>query len=440
MKTPKKTIIFIISFSLIVASCATIKDYSAIEEGLYSGNYEDASAQLEAEKKDLYSSQDAVLYALDSGMIFHYGSDWNQSNKLLSSAEKYMEEYSVKSITQTFNSYVLNDTIQDYAGEDYENVYTNLFMALNYIHLEKYDDAMVEIRRFDNKLKVIALKYAEAIDKAKKEVSSKNFSTNSQYQNTSLDFYNSALARYISMLMYRYMGDIDNARIDKKYIEDAFSTQSQLYPFKKPSSLDSELEPLPKDFGRLNFISNSGLAPEKQAETIRILNEEDGSYFKFEIPEMIRRKSLITQVKIAITDGAGDFVKTVNLEPIESIETIAINAFKQKQFLIYLKSLLRSISKSTASSVIVNNTDDANMASLIRIVSNIAIEVSEKADLRTSHFFPATVWVGGITLPYGTYSVTVTYYSANNPVQITNYKNVPVLQNRPNIVESTCVR
>jgi hypothetical protein len=440
MKASKNVIIYIFSLSLILASCATIRDYSAIEKGLYSGNYENAYTQLEAEKKDLYSDHDVVLYSLDSGMISHYGTNWEQSNIALSTAEKYMEEYSAKSITQTFNSYVLNDTIQDYAGEDYENVYTNLFMALNYIHLEKYDDAMVEIRRFDNKLKVISLKYAEAIENAKKQVASNNYSTNSQFQTEALNFHNSALARYVSMLLYRDMGDIDNARIDKTFIDTAFSTQTQLYPFKKPSSLDAELKPVPQDFARLNFISNSGLAPEKQAETIRILNNNDGSYFKFEIPDMVKQKSIVTLVKVAITDIDGNFVQTVNLEPIESIESVAVDTFKQKQVLIYLKSLLRSISKSATSSVIVNNTDNSNMASLIRVLSNIVIEVSEKADIRTSHFFPAMVWVGGITVPQGSYSVTVTYYSANNPIETINYQNVQVLQNRPNIVESTCVK
>lgn len=430
-------IVFI--FSLFLFSCAST-DFSAIEADVSAGNYLDANSKIEADQKKLYSNHDKVLYYLDSGIISHYGTDWNMSNKSLSQAEQYMDEYFAKSISQAVGSYIVNDTVEDYAGEDYENVYTNLFMALNYIHLKEYEDAMVEIVRFDNKLKVISQKYDAAIEKARKNIVSESNEYETQLPTANIDFHNSAFGRYISMLLYRDTGDIDNAQVDKKYIDSAFTNQSQLYPFAKPESLEHELEPISKGAVRLNFISCTGLAPTKIAETTRLYDASSNTYFKFEIPIMLKQPDAIHSAKVTVYDEAGKSINTVNLEKLESIENIAVETFKQKQALVYLKAFLRSLSKTTASSAIVQNTSDSGMASLFSLMSNVYIELSEQADIRTSRFFPGTVWVGGCTIPEGAYRISVEYLSDNgNRIKIEWYDAVEAVYGQPNIVESICI-
>ena len=145
---------------------------------------------------------DQVLYNLDAGLLSHYAGDWNQSNKNFSAAEGLIEEYYSKSISQGVSSYFVNDMVVDYAGEDYEDIYTNFFMALNYIQLGNLEDAMVEIRRFDNKQKLLSTKYDSQIEYAESELGS-------GYSSVSVQFQNSAAARYLSMLMYHLSrGDV----------------------------------------------------------------------------------------------------------------------------------------------------------------------------------------------------------------------------------------
>ncbi|HZK20419.1 MAG TPA: hypothetical protein VFC68_06815 [Treponemataceae bacterium] len=424
----------------MVTSCVTVKDYAVIEQNMYSGDFKNALFELESKKASLYNEKDVVLYSLDSGLLAHYDGNWIESNKNLIDAEKYMDLYYAKSITQTLSSFIINDSLVDYPGEDYENIYTNLFMALNYVHLGLYDEALVEVRRFNNKLKVMSLAYVDAIEKAKKNVANNDFHIDSTLADSTINFHNSALVRYVSMLLYRDTGDIGNAQVDKKYIDQAFLTQRQLYSFSKPSSLEDELQPFDRGLVRLNFISGTGLAPKKRAETIRFFNDDTNDYFKFEIPMMEKRNSFITSVSVFVRNANGDLVDKTKLEKIESIESIAIDTFKQKQALLYLKSLLRSVSKTTASSAIANNVD-SDVSDLIRFVSAMAVEVTEKADLRTSRFFPANFWVGGITLPEDVYTIVVNYYSASgNIIETYTYNNVAVEYGRPNIMESICVK
>ena len=113
-------------------------DFSAINYSLYEQNYEGAYNLVEADKKILYGDKGQVLYDLDRGILSHYGKEYLRSNEELSGAEQGIYDLYATSVTQTINSFLLNDTVVDYSGEVYEDIYTNLFMALNYIHLDNH--------------------------------------------------------------------------------------------------------------------------------------------------------------------------------------------------------------------------------------------------------------------------------------------------------------
>lgn len=430
--------ILCVSMLLIVTSCTTFRDYSNIENEIAMGNYENACATLVAEKKDLYSKQDVVLYHLDLGLLSHYAQNWDISNENLQIAELVIEEYSAKSISQAVTSSFVNDNTKDYAGDDYEDLYTNLFKSLNYIHLSEYDEAMVEIRRFDNKVRLLSEKYGEAIDKAKKSADSYDASSTGDFSGK-VNFHDSAFSRYLSMILYRDSGDVDNARIDARYLDDAFLTQKQIYPFAKPKSIAQELEELPAGFVRVNFVSSSGLSPVKEALTYEVFSGD--TLLKFQVPVMKKRPDEVATVIVTISDSDGNIIETEKLEKIESIENIAMDTFSQKQNLIYLKTFIRASAKAVAAVAVNKKTEESEIAGLINIITKIAVDVSEQADLRTSHFFPANVWCGGVTVPEGDYSVTVSYLDImGSVIAIKNYNNVSAKAGQPNIVESICVK
>ena len=156
---------------MLCVSCATVADYdfSTVNYYLREGDYTAVYQTLDADSALLYSEHDEVLAALDKGIISHYEGEYTRSNEELTVAEQKIYEYVTKSISQSISSFLLSDTVVDYAGETYEDIYTNLFMALNYIHLDDIENAFVEIRRFDNKLKNISSRYADLIAQANLE-------------------------------------------------------------------------------------------------------------------------------------------------------------------------------------------------------------------------------------------------------------------------------
>ncbi len=426
------------------ASCVSA-DRAVYDAYLVSGDYEGARKRLEADKKSLYAGTDAVLYNLDSGMLAHFAGDYGASNERLSEAEKLMEYYYAKSVVQTVGSFILNDSLVDYAGEDYEDIYTNLFMALNYIQLHKIDDAFVEIRRFDNKLKLLSAKYERQL----KEDGLSAYSPYSSYSesNKQSEFHNSALARYISLLLYRSEGRSDSALIDKKYAESAFRMQRSLYPFPIPQAIDEEFR-IPEGKARVNVLCFTGLSPAKREEVLRIPNPYGGSWFKIALPVMEMRPSKIAYAEIEAVGKSGK--KTYGkLELLESIENIAEDTFRRKQALIYAITFARALSKSITSSAVsaavgAQDEGDGNMESLaafIEVLSGIFMEVSERADTRSSRCFPANVWAGGLNVEPGVYTVNVSCYDKNGRLVYSDTKkDMGVTGSSLALAEFVCMR
>ena len=437
------------------ASCVSA-DRAVYDAYLVSGDYEGARKRLEADKKSLYAGTDAVLYNLDSGMLAHFAGDYDASNERLSEAEKLMEYYYAKSVVQTVGSFILNDSLVDYAGEDYEDIYTNLFMALNYIQLHKRDDAFVEIRRFDNKLKLLSAKYEQAIFEAnnqtERQLEEDGLSAYSPYSsysesNKQSEFHNSAFARYISLLLYRSEGRSDSARIDKKYAESAFRMQRPLYPFPIPQAIDEEFR-IPEGKARVNVLCFTGLSPAKREEVLRIPNPYGGLWFKIALPVMEMRPSKIAYAEIEAVGKSGK--KTYGkLELLESIENIAEDTFRRKQTLIYAKTFARALSKSITSSAVsaavgAQDEGDGNMesfAAFIELLSGIFMEVSERADTRSSRCLPANVWAGGLNVEPGVYTVNVSCYDKNGRLVYSGTKkDMGVTGSSLALAEFVCMR
>lgn len=303
----KKSRLFLIpllGLTLLLSSCMTA-DFSAVETSVYREDYAGARQSIERRKDELYTDNDKVLYNLDAGLLSHYAGDWDQSNKNFSVAESLIEEYYSKSISQGVSSYFVNDMVVDYAGEDYEDIYTNFFMALNYIQLGNIEDAMVEIRRFDNKQKLLTTKYDSQIEYAESELGS-------GYSNVSLQFQNSAAARYLSMLMYRSRGQDDSAEVDRKLLVRAFNEQKSLYNFGIPSCVSDELA-VPRGKARLNVIGFTGLAPTKVESVSRI--DVGDVYCKIAVPIMVDRGSLVTSISVDVYDASGNVQTFVEQVP-----------------------------------------------------------------------------------------------------------------------------
>lgn len=428
-----------------LSGCAATGNFARIEQPLVSGDYDGAYGRFLAEKDSLYSkSKDEVLMNLDEGLLLHYTGDSEGSNRKFSEAEKAIQAARTKSISEAVGSAVVNDSVRTYSGELYEDIYTNIFMCLNYLAQNQEEDAFVEIRRFDEKLKLALRNSAAQAAEAKSALGSHA----DKVPDAAVTFYSSALAHYLSLLMYRADGNADDARIDYNAVQTAFRTQAQIYDFTIPNSIDEEMN-VPAGKARLNVLSWTGLAPVKTAGEIRVMLPQ--TYYKLSLPEMRKRGSGVRRIAVKVISADGASAAT-ELEKIESVENIAVDTFKANYSAIFARTLARSITKAAATAASgevgsrLSDSDNGYAATaglilnIFSSLSRLGTELSEQADTRTSRFFPADAYVGGITLEPGTYDVAITYYGAGGAVLGTRtYTDVRVRKDAVNLVEGICV-
>lgn len=455
-------------FVLFLSGCASTRNTLFIEadQATQQGDFARAARIVEDNVDTLYGRRDGVLFYLDSGMLLHYADSPVESSQRLSEAERLIEEYFTRSISQAAATFLINDTMRDYAGEDFEDIYLNVFKALNFNALGQTDGALVEARRINIKLNLLEDKYQSLA----RGYAQADEADGPEIQPGESRFYNSALARYLSLVLRRGDGDMDGVRIDWELLQEAFREQSNLYNF--PLPLTEAVMQRPDD-ARISVLVFTGRSPIKVAQTLWVLTrdgavdiiyaEEDehlgrviegyrsfsfpgvqsGYRFKFELPRMQLRGSEITRVRVMANGRPlGD------VQLLENMEQIALDTFQIREPIIFLKTVTRTIIKGIAGQRAGQAMREAGSGSLFgmaaglagSIATDIALDASEQADLRISRYFPAYAHVGEWDLPAGEYEIAVEYYQGTSRVHVDQIGTVKVDRNSPNLISSFLIR
>ena len=380
-----------------------------IIDNLFAKNIETSSLDLETKKNQIYSKNDDVLFNIDCGMIkFYEGNNTGAIEKLQIAEDGIFENYT-KSISQYTESGFVNDLVIDYAGEDYEDMYINLFKSLAYVNLGKRNDAIVEINRFINKSKEISSRHETELIEARQLMKRNN------KIDINIQFHDSALGEYLALLYYRSIGDKSTMQSSARFINEAFTTQKSVYDFTIPKSIKEEIS-VTKNDARLNFVCFTGLSPVKIEDSVKYSDE-----FFVSVPALQKYKDNIGAITIKAVNLKTGREYTTSLEKIENISNIAMDTFKSNAALYYYKSVYRALAKggisigSNAAGEIL--ADSSNPALAITgnalkagatLNKNAAFE-TDKADLRLSKYLPGRADIGGITVESGFYNIEINY-------------------------------
>ena len=427
---------FFLLFIVLFFSCVTVNPYASIDSLVAQEDFSKSAETLEENSKKIYRGRDLVLYYLDKGMLTHYSGSYQESSSLLQQGEKEIEKNFSVSISQEIGTFLMNDRTREYDGEDYEDIYLNLFNALNYYHRGNMEGAMVEIRRMNNKLRSLSVKYGQIIT-GMQRYALENDTEIPSNPAAVVKFNNSALARYLGMLFYRGSGMMDDARIDQNQLRVAIADAPLVYKNSVPSSIRDELT-IPHGMARLNIIGFAGLSPVKTEEVIRLWI--GNAWIKIALPVMTPRPSRIGSIEVVLNSG-----ESFALELLEDMGAVVNATFAQKKDVIYIKTVIRATIKGIATKVFneAARYSDNNQAlfTILGLGSQIFAEASEKADLRSVRYFPAKAYVGGINLKPGSYTYTVTYYDSDRKVIAERrFEDIMVRANTLNLTEVVCLK
>ena len=184
------------------------------------GEYKQAADLLKKNSEKV--GKDQILFLLDMGSALFEAGEYKEAVDALTKAEHLAKVKDFVSINEEIVSVITTDKYKKFVPLDYEKIMINVYLALSYFMLGRYDDALVECRRINDLVYVLKAKGMK-------------------------DFEDSPLAWYISATIYEMQGKYDHSRIDYARVLD----------------LNPEFEPAIYDLYRsARYSNNSSVARE----------------------------------------------------------------------------------------------------------------------------------------------------------------------------------
>ncbi len=269
-------LITVLFASITLISCAGGRDYyeamKAPEEKFYKGEYMDAARMLLPDVNK--GGKDQLLFMMECGLMLHTAGDFETSNKVLLPAGKLAKIIPV-SVTQEATSFLTNDRSSNYRGEDFEKVLVHVYLGINFLMMEKYEEARVEFSAVNNELSKIKSENGEARYK----------------QNI--------MAKYLTAIAFEIIGDMNN---DEKDVEFAYIEYKQIY------ALNPELDMVKDDLLRLaKRLGNDEDYAEWRKKFRKSYNESENN------GELI---TIFQAGRSAVKQSRGSLLKDPAMEPI----------------------------------------------------------------------------------------------------------------------------
>ena len=383
-----------VCFSLLVAAtafttvgCATYQDYvrqarDHLEDG------DPALAVTELKPLANKPGKDQLVYVLDYATALQAEGRYKLSNKYFDLADQLSDWKDYINLSREAGSLLFAQELVQYKGEDYEKLLINLMEALNYLMLGDHQDARVEVRAMSNKLAY----FKEKEDK-------------SYEQNT--------MALYLSGLMWEDDHDFDSAYIEYAHaykhdpnipsLHEALVRTAKLagrtQAYKKWSKkFHIKWNPKWTDphYGELVLIYEQGWAPRKYP----MPNAP-------EYPELFPVQSVTQSARLIVAGGP-----SVKTQTVFSVQKVAMKTLNGE----YKTLAEKQLAGFAAKQVVASQVSQKNQA--LGTILDIAMQASDRADLRQWSTLPQTFQVARVFLKVGSYKVSVQGLTADGTPSI----------------------
>lgn len=440
----RKYVYIFASLTFLLTSCATYYQQSIkFQAQVAEGDFNKAKDYLEKDKGK--KGKNRILYLFNKGWVDWMMNQNNESNISFEEADKMAEDYQ-KNYGMEALALLSNPGIKPYKAEDFEVVMINYFKALNYLNTGQYKEALVEVRRINEKLNQLNDKYPDH----------KN-----RYQDD-------AFAHIIMGLIYDANKEYNDAFIAYRNAVNVYdNSYSKNFGLEIPEQLKSDLlraayrvgffeelrfyeqkfnmkyQNKPNDGGELVFFWHNGLGPVKSEWSINFAktsskdgfvtfaneqygmsfpiyigdkseNEKNGfsklSFLRIAFPKYLERKPMFSNAEL-VTNG-----NSYNLQTAQDINGIAFKTLNDRMLREMGTAILRMATKKAIEAAARKENDD--LGSAISIVNAL----TEKADTRNWQTLPYQISYTRVALPEGENALDFKMYSPTLSPKIQNLK------------------
>lgn len=410
-----------ISIMMLLSACASFY------EGSYEYNRQFEQGNLEQALKTLRSSNvynrtnSKFLAYVNNGLLLSVMGKYDESNSYFEKAYLFGEDFRINYAREAA-SYLTNPTVTIYRGEDHEHLVLLYFKALNFLKMEKYEEALVECRRLNIRLLQLSDQY-NSPDRYKRDAFIHNlmgiiYQANKDWNNAFIAYRN-ALEIYEEdyTRLFGY-GAPEQLKADllcaawKTGFSDEFSFYKDKFGWDDFKVEDADAE--------LVFFWHNGLSPIKDEWGINFLIRRSGDMFIFyndqlglsyafpvtedrdrnslnqlevfrvAFPKYVERPQYYTDARIVLEDG-----ESYPLQLTEDINKIAFKSLQERMGLEFSKALIRvALKKATEYSA---RKEDESFGAMIGWIN----AMTEKADTRNWQSLPHSIYYSRVPLAEG---------------------------------------
>ncbi|MEH6826373.1 MAG: hypothetical protein V7629_21000, partial [Motiliproteus sp.] len=365
---------------LLVQGCA-VQQWQSASIGRYRDSHSLADTLAELESQTPFN-RDRPLYLLNKGLLHHLVGNYPQSNLDLEAAKVALEQVQALSVTEGLISTTLNETFNDYSATPSERVLLHTVMALNYLALNDLSSARVEALQSDLRMREIGDDDAQL-----------------------------ASARFIAGLVFELNQEWSDAMISYRKAEQILTRRQQAVPAALQArllnssrllGLDSEHQgylerfqsaptTLPDNYGEVLVLCFSGRVAAMQQRRISIYAPSLEHNVTISQPFYPPRLALPTARTLALGDDQ------VRLELLEDVDNLAREALQASQ----PKRIALSLARVTSKHMLVKKSQKKDP--MLGLLTDLVSILTEVADTRSWNLLPATILIGTLQLPAGTY-------------------------------------
>lgn len=440
---------FFLGVMLFLFGCSSYNDMIAsYYKQISAGNYAEAVKELDKNKL-LQKPRNKLLFLMEKGKASHLAGDYENSNRYFNEADQLLED-GIGGAMDAVVGTLVNPMTQRYKGEDFEKFMIHYYKALNYLYLNKTEDAIVEARR-------ISLQSQEQGDK---------------FNDKDSRYSKDAFSLMLQGLIYESDRDVNNAFIAYRNAAEVYlkSENQTYYGTKMPDELKrdvlrmaylngftAELDRFeglfgmkyqPKaapEGGELVFFWENGLAPIKQQEEFffSLVKGSSGDLFFTNLGG-----SIIIPFNYGYSDGnfklngveslratypkyvarapyynsatLSNGVQSVSFEKAEDINELAFKTLDQRFLKEMSKVLTRLAVKKSAEYVLKQSSKgsgkdgkDNSLLEGLGFGMQLYSLLSEKADTRNWQSLPANINYTRIPLQKGKNTITLNLKNAS---------------------------
>jgi uncharacterized protein len=351
--------------------------------------------------------KDNLLYLLDKGMVLHAAARYAESLEVLAKADKLSQDLDFTSIGEESAALLTSERERTYRGEDFEKLMISVLQALNFAELGRDEDALVEVRRVDERLHKMVVEEKKPYEQL-------------------------AISRYLGGVLYEDQGDLDAAFID---YEAAYRLQQSLGPLAEP------LVRLARQTGREDLARKLLGAPAAPgtpgapglpgAADARPIGPGEGQVVVFieagrsPQKESLRHKTAAAQIidiphyrdrGTALPASVAAEGRSTAAVEVTSLSAVAKAHLDDRVGRLLAKALVQTGLKAGVAAGVASQTQSEGLGALTFLV----LSQLNQADLRSWLSLPAQFQVARLRLPVGKHTVTVEAagITTEHPVEI----------------------